>query len=265
LCRLRPRSRLRPVSSLFVGRSRTPAGGGLRPPPGQAGRAREPGGTPWVVTGRDRMSRPPVRVHELADGWSADPRVMRTRAGSGAMTVSRRPRSSSRPSTPPSGRGAALAARGDGPAPSAAPRSRGATARARWGAGLRQVDDLRVLRGSAAAPCISDGRRLLSASKAVTSTIRCVTRSIARYVRRRVSGTQLARRLCETSRERAHRDRPLTGDTTEVGEPARRRTSRWSIRHTLRDRRSHMICGPGVPTVIHCGENACPMGLPTTT
>jgi hypothetical protein len=40
-----------------------------------------------------------------------------------------------------------------------------------------------------------------------------VTRSIPRYVRGRVSGTQHTRCQCETSREQAHRGCPRTGNS----------------------------------------------------
>jgi hypothetical protein len=69
-----------------------------------------------------------------------------------------------------------------------------------------------VLRGSAAATYAGDRRPLVSTSQAANWTIRRVTRSIPRYDRRRVSGTRLARRQCATSRDRAHRGRPRTGD-----------------------------------------------------
>jgi hypothetical protein len=52
------------------------AGGGLRPPSVQVGLTREPGGSAGFVTGREWMSRPPLRTHELAEGWSFDRRVM---------------------------------------------------------------------------------------------------------------------------------------------------------------------------------------------
>jgi hypothetical protein len=112
------------------------------------------------------------------------------------------------------GRGALTPDAGDGPGVAADRLDPGGDL-ARRGpppSGLRQVGDIRVPRGSAAAPWMGDGRPLVSASKAGTSTIRRVTRSIPRYVRRRVSGTQPARRQRETSRERAHRGRPRTGD-----------------------------------------------------
>ena len=51
---------------------------------------------------------------------------------------------------------------------------------------------------------------------ASTSPIRCVRRSIPRYVRRRVSGTQHARRQCGTSRERTHRGYEWAGKMYEV-------------------------------------------------
>jgi hypothetical protein len=68
-----------------------------------------------------------------------------------------------------------------------------------------------MYRQDAAAP-----EPLVSASKAVNSTLRCVTRSIPRYDRRRFSGTQLAPRQRETSRERAHRGYEWAGKIYEV-------------------------------------------------